>query len=1111
MKKKLFAIALAVLPPLGLLAGSGDVNGDGKIDITDIVELVRYLNGNPSDKFIYAEADANADGSINYEDVDALAEVIMAGHDYIKVAPKVVTMTNDKKEFNVMLRTDLNVDEISVYDTGEDYLMLDYEREGENGIYKYHFVSYGVKSNYSGEDWEAWVFFRHWNSDAKDSVKIIYKGENCPTLTVLPKAINVIPKEYGRDFGIELDVNYEWLIYDIRAEIDKEATWLHFNGQEDNVFYFTYDENYTGKDLQAQIVFKVEQYNLSETVTVTSRCGDWVEILPDDMPERWVRAQKREYNLIGIGSENAKKLDFDMVLRTGGIEDQNDIGCEIIGDNTDWLELGPITILGCYFSYARNESNEVKTAKVRLYDKNGDYSDEVTVNSLPINFMHVNDQNHVFIQPDGDEIEFILYNGAEREVTPEMGDEITTDSELLNSSSVNYKPFIHHISNEVVGNDLHIKLKIDPNSTDEHRWQHVNFPVRYTEGCQKLYIGQAPKSAPSASEMRQALVSLYNSTNGDYWYRHKNWNTDKPLSQWELLTPAGLGDYVWAFDLSGNTLIGTIPKDFGTLMEIENTWRIDDNGIYGKIPDAVVNHPKWQEKGWGVVKQGLFLSGRKTIDWSNLNLKLDDYEIDDVKRKETSSNNILAKYKVSVIMAEPPSDEMINLHMSYHNKGYGTVLSSYEWGNIKNTRDKLVDAVQNSPIDIEGIWNCSWADDQLGALRTIGSWYVFDNEAKLLACLVRDWDIPESWYVSKVDSICRAHLGEPEEHEIYHSTYYTSSDYSKDGEVTTLQTATVGKGIDIVLMGDAYVDKDMDKDGKYEKDMQESMEYFFAVEPYKTLRNRFNVYSVKVISPNDHIGDDCVQKLNYDDAICFQYAQKVEGIDMDNVTVVNIVNNPDLYFAGGHANMYENGSSVAHIEKGGPSSIIVHEAGGHGFAKLLDEYIFGGYEENHTQEGANESFRNWIKTDYHDKGWGMNISATDNPDEVPWAHFLKDDRYKDEIGIYKGAWMWPEELWRPSENSVMNRDYSWFNAPSREAIYKRVMKLSEGDSWSYDYETFVSFDAPARQAYSQSRARARQADGDAQQKRIESRPPTIYKGTWRDAGKCEKVEYTSKP
>ena len=42
---------------------------------------------------------------------------------------------------------------------------------------------------------------------------------------------------------------------------------------------------------------------------------------------------------------------------------------------------------------------------------------------------------------------------------------------------------------------------------------------------------------------------------------------------------------------------------------------------------------------------------------------------------------------------------------------------------------------------------------------------------------------------------------------------------------------------------------------------------------------------------------------------------------------------------------------------------------------------------------------------------------------------------------------------------MMRYNISWFNAPSREAIYKAVMTLSEGESWTYDYEEFVAFDS----------------------------------------------------
>jgi hypothetical protein len=145
-------------------------------------------------------------------------------------------------------------------------------------------------------------------------------------------------------------------------------------------------------------------------------------------------------------------------------------------------------------------------------------------------------------------------------------------------------------------------------------------------------------------------------------------------------------------------------------------------------------------------------------------------------------------------------------------------------------------------------------------------------------------------------------------------------------------------------------------------------------------------------------------------------------------------------------------------------------------------------------------------------GWGANVDWRSNPAEVKWAKFINDERYADErIGVYEGSYLYQFGAYRPTENSMMRNNDCGFNAPSREAIYKRVMKLSEGDDWTYDYETFVAFDAPAREAYKVAQARSRTRGAEAQPKRrIESRPPTIYKGTWRDAGKCEKVDIFTK-
>lgn len=448
-------------------------------------------------------------------------------------------------------------------------------------------------------------------------------------------------------------------------------------------------------------------------------------------------------------------------------------------------------------------------------------------------------------------------------------------------------------------------------------------------------------------------------------------------------------------------------------------------------------------------------------------------------------------------MIDTPSDAFANIHLSYHNKGYATIIAHQDW--MGATREGTIQDTKDYPIkDMIRLWN-SLGNGSLSGLSGMGNSFLIDNEGNLIEMLNKDWGAPESYYTDIVDSILYARLGEPEEHPIFSTEYYTSTDYSRDGEVVTLQTASVGKGIDLVFMGDAYVDRDMETGGKYETDMKQSMEYFFSIEPYKSFRNRFNVYAVKVISGTEYISDQSGRMdlrigmfmgndYGGDDNICFEYASKIPDIDLDNATIVNVVNNPNDFFISGYTNMYDTGASVAHIDVGGPSEVIIHEAGGHGVAKLLDEYIYEGYENVTATTEDKASFDSYYKS----RGWGANIDFTNSPDEIQWAHLLKDERYANEVGIYEGAYLWAKGVYRPTEKSVMNQDYSWFNAPSREAIYKAIMRASEGDNWTYDFEDFASYDAI-------NRTMARSAKSLSTDKRkVIHRPPTFIKSPWQN-------------
>lgn len=55
----------------------GDVNGDGRINITDAVVLASYLIGDASDDFVIGAADVNGDGTINITDVVFVVELAL--------------------------------------------------------------------------------------------------------------------------------------------------------------------------------------------------------------------------------------------------------------------------------------------------------------------------------------------------------------------------------------------------------------------------------------------------------------------------------------------------------------------------------------------------------------------------------------------------------------------------------------------------------------------------------------------------------------------------------------------------------------------------------------------------------------------------------------------------------------------------------------------------------------------------------------------------------------------------------------------------------------------------------------------------------------------------
>lgn len=331
-------------------------------------------------------------------------------------------------------------------------------------------------------------------------------------------------------------------------------------------------------------------------------------------------------------------------------------------------------------------------------------------------------------------------------------------------------------------------------------------------------------------------------------------------------------------------------------------------------------------------------------------------------------------------------------------------------------------------------------------------------------------------------------------------------EYGED-EWITLQKATKGNngGINIVLLGDGFNAKDI-ASGKYLKDIKQEVEYFFGIEPYKTYRDYFNVYTAIPLSTESGVGTVNTIRYNrfnttftggvglkadYDEV--FNYALGAPTVNKSNLNQTLIIMVPNSTDYGGICQMWEDGSAIAFCPQstyGYPldtRGVIQHEAGGHGFGKLGDEYIYhnafidfcGCSCCGHVLEfNAAKSL-----------GWFDNLELTGKMHSVGWSHLIFDDRYSDIVDIYEGGYMHNRGVFRSEPNSCMNNDIPYYSTISRESIVKRI-KAYAGET--YSFEDFVKND---KRDAGIVESRAFGGNGDQRTSGTYQHAPVFHKGS----------------
>lgn len=216
---------------------------------------------------------------------------------------------------------------------------------------------------------------------------------------------------------------------------------------------------------------------------------------------------------------------------------------------------------------------------------------------------------------------------------------------------------------------------------------------------------------------------------------------------------------------------------------------------------------------------------------------------------------------------------------------------------------------------------------------------------------------------------------------------------------TLLQAKDTSKCIHIAFVAEGYQQQEMPT---FIKDAKIAIEALFAHEPFKSMKDRFNIVAVKSPSadsgtsePGNGIWRQTALSSHFDTFYSDRYLTTLNLKDLHNVLAgipyehIIVLVNTEKYGGGGILNSYN--LSMTHHEKYRP--VVVHEFG-HSFAGLADEYAYETEEipmYPHDIEPWEKNIT--TKVDFHDK----------------WEKMIGKDKT---IGLYEGAGYSPKGVYR---------------------------------------------------------------------------------------------------
>ena len=225
--------------------------------------------------------------------------------------------------------------------------------------------------------------------------------------------------------------------------------------------------------------------------------------------------------------------------------------------------------------------------------------------------------------------------------------------------------------------------------------------------------------------------------------------------------------------------------------------------------------------------------------------------------------------------------------------------------------------------------------------------------------------------------------------------------------------------VDLVFVAEGYRSEEL---GKFKKDSKRFVDYLFTLEPFASMKRRFNITGVFRASaqsgvdyPAERVYKNTVVDASYDTFGSGAYVTVFDNKTMRDIAGkvpydhVIVLANTEKYGGSGFYNSY----TLFTSDNERSEEIFTHEFG-HGFAGLADEYIAESYFDVYYTRGI--------------EPLEPNITAYLDPNHVKWAHLLTPgvplptpagEENNTMVGLFEGAGYTRTGMYRSCLHCVM--------------------------------------------------------------------------------------------